>query len=351
MGNCESTEVKERRQQNAISKKIDKELAPKNELREKLLLLGPGESGKSTCLKQMKLLHHNGFSDNELMEKRSVIFSNVVQNLSSVLMLLEEKHIPLDDSSLEPQCRLIRKLQDEEIQEINSELKNALCRLWADKGVKKAFEYRQEIHMTESAAYFFDNIERLAAKDYKPTVQDILHTRVPTTGVVKFMFTFREINFEVFDVGGQRSERRKWIHCFDDCDAIIYIAAISEYDQVIKEDNSTNRLMEAIDLFSGIANSQYFTECSIILFLNKKDLFENKIKKVPLKKCFTSYTGENEYEPAVKYIRRRFVSNVKNGRKPYVHETCATDTTQVTHVINSVIDTIIHENMKDTGML
>lgn len=50
------------------------------------------------------------------------------------------------------------------------------------------------------------------------------------------------IGFRVFDVGGQRSERKKWIHCFEDVNSIIFIAALSEYDEVLFEDETTVRL-------------------------------------------------------------------------------------------------------------
>jgi len=43
----------------------------------------------------------------------------------------------------------------------------------------------------------------------------------------------------LFDVGGQRSERKKWIHCFEDVTAIIFCVAMSEYDQVLQEDETT----------------------------------------------------------------------------------------------------------------
>jgi hypothetical protein len=68
-----------------------------------------------------------------------------------------------------------------------------------------------------------------------PTTQDILRTRVKTTGIVEINFSFKDLNFRVFDVGGQRSERKKWIHCFEDVTAIIFIVALSEYDQVTKK--------------------------------------------------------------------------------------------------------------------
>lgn len=81
----------------------------------------------------------------------------------------------------------------------------------------------------------------------------------------------------MYDVGGQRNERKKWIHCFDEVTAVIFVAAISEYDQVLYEDNTQNRLVEAINLFEEICNSRWFEKTSMILFLNKRDLFEDKI--------------------------------------------------------------------------
>ena len=42
----------------------------------------------------------------------------------------------------------------------------------------------------------------------------------------------------MFDVGGQRSERRKWIHCFESVTSIIFCTALSEYDQVLLEEKT-----------------------------------------------------------------------------------------------------------------
>ena len=79
-----------------------------------------------------------------------------------------------------------------------------------------------------------------------------------------------------FDVGGQRNERRKWIHCFDNVNAVVFVASLSEFDQMLYEDETKNRLDEALELFGKISNSKWFAETAIILFLNKKDLFEKK---------------------------------------------------------------------------
>ena len=84
----------------------------------------------------------------------------------------------------------------------------------------------------------------------------------------------------MFDVGGQRNERKKWIHCFEGVTAVLFVAAISAYDQVLYEDENTNRMVEALNLFSEICNSNWFRDTAMILFLNKRDLFMEKIKKV-----------------------------------------------------------------------
>ena len=58
------------------------------------------------------------------------------------------------------------------------------------------------------------------------------------------------------DVGGQRNERKKWIHCFEDVTAVVFLAALSAYDQVLMEKDNVNRLNEAIALFEHIVNSR-----------------------------------------------------------------------------------------------
>jgi guanine nucleotide-binding protein G(o) subunit alpha len=113
-----------------------------------------------------------------------------------------------------------------------SELLDAMKKLWNDNGVQQCFNRSNEYQLNDSAKYFLDKLDEIGSPKYLPSVQDILRTRVKTTGIVEINFTFKDLNFRVFDVGGQRSERKKWIHCFEDVTAIIFIVALSEYDQV-----------------------------------------------------------------------------------------------------------------------
>ena len=146
-------------------------------------------------------------------------------------------------------------------------------------GVQRCFARSNEYQLNDSAGYFLDELNRIGDQNYLPTEQDVLRTRVKTTGIVETHFDYKSLNFKIFDVGGQRSERKKWIHCFEDVTAIIFCSAMSAYDQVLYEDETTNRMHESMKLFDSICNNKWFTDTSIILFLNKKDLFEAKIPK------------------------------------------------------------------------
>ncbi|KAL2300296.1 hypothetical protein Nmel_012267 [Mimus melanotis] len=196
-------------------------------------------------------------------------------------------------------------------------------------------------------ASYLDSLDRIGAADYQPTEQDILRTRVKTTGIVETHFTFKNLHFRLFDVGGQRSERKKWIHCFEDVTAIIFCVALSGYDQVLHEDETTNRMHESLKLFDSICNNKWFTDTSIILFLNKKDIFEEKIKKSPLSICFPEYTGPNAFTEAVAYIQTQYESKNKSANKEiYTHITCATDTNNIQFVFDAVTDVIIANNLR-----
>ena len=117
------------------------------------------------------------------------------------------------------------------------------------------------------------------------------------------------------DVGGQRSERRKWIHCFEDVSSIIFIASLAEYNMNLVEDNTVNRLEESIALFTTILKNPWLRQSSMILFLNKKDIFDEKIKYFHLHKYFPQYNGKRgDSLEAKDYILDMFMDPVKNIR-------------------------------------
>ncbi|XP_026527880.1 guanine nucleotide-binding protein G(o) subunit alpha isoform X3 [Notechis scutatus] len=322
----------------------------------KLLLLGAGESGKSTIVKQMKIIHEDGFSGEDVKQYKPVIYSNTIQSLAAIVRAMDTLGIEYGDKerrvSRLDRGRLLYILTGSgEAGPFSPELLSAMIRLWSDSGLQECFNRSREYQLNDSAQYYLDCLDRIGAADYQPTEQDILRTRVKTTGIVETHFTFKNLHFRLFDVGGQRSERKKWIHCFEDVTAIIFCVALSGYDQVLHEDETTNRMHESLKLFDSICNNKWFTDTSIILFLNKKDIFEEKIKKSPLIICFPDYTGPSNFPDAVTYIQTQYESKNKSSNKEiYTHITCATDTNNIQFVFDAVTDVIIANNLRGCGL-
>ena len=102
-------------------------------------------------------------------------------------------------------------------------------------------DIEREFQLNDSAVYYFNAIDRMTAPNYMPTDQDILRSRVKTTGITETTFKVGELTYKLFDVGGQRSERKKWIHCFENVTALVFLVSLSEYDQMLYEDESVVR--------------------------------------------------------------------------------------------------------------
>ena len=83
---------------------------------------------------------------------------------------------------------------------------------------------------------FFIDIGRFFQRSFLPSNQDILRARLRTTGITETHFYLAPLQYRMFDVGGQRSKRRKWIHCFENVNALLFVVAISGYDQCLAED-------------------------------------------------------------------------------------------------------------------
>nr|XP_034983967.1 guanine nucleotide-binding protein G(t) subunit alpha-3 isoform X1 [Zootoca vivipara] len=315
--------------------------------------LRAGESGKSTIVKQMKIIHKDGYTEQECREYRSVVYSNMLQSILAIVKAMSTLGIEYGNSeSKEDERQLLAIADSMEDGTMSSELAGIIKRLWKDSGIQACFERASEYQLNDSAAYYLNDLERITAPGYVPNEQDVLRSRVKTTGIIETQFSFKDLHFRMFDVGGQRSERKKWIHCFEGVTCIIFCAALSAYDMVLVEDEEVNRMHESLHLFNSICNHKYFATTSIVLFLNKKDLFQDKILKVHLSVCFPEYDGSNTFEDAGNYIKNQFLDlNLrKEDKEIYSHMTCATDTQNVKFVFDAVTDIIIKENLKDCGL-
>jgi len=311
----------------------------------RLLLLGPGESGKSTVFKQMKIIQdRGGFLKEELKAFLPIVHSNCISQMKVLVESSVALQVPLGNQA--KMCsEMLLKYNDEVL---TPEIARMIKSLWQDEGIKVTYEKRGKFfHMNDTAEYFFEHAERFAEEDYLPTTDDVLRARIRSIGIEEAGFSFEKLNFTMIDVGGQRSERRKWIHCFSNVTAIIFVVSLSSYDQSLREDSSQNTMKEALLLFEEVANSTYFSENAIILFLNKTDLFEEKINRVSLKVCFEEYTGKDNFEEGKVFIKSLFTGRTTNIIYP--HFTCALDTKDIQIVITAVRDTLLQSTFADAG--
>jgi guanine nucleotide-binding protein G(i) subunit alpha len=350
MGLCASSSKPLDKDSQAASQALDNKLA--NDHQEdkhvnKLLLLGAGESGKSTLFKQMITIYGKGFNEAERASFVSIIHNNILTSMKT-LIKYSATYGPVQPSN-ERAKAVIEDLKGDE--EIKADYGAQIAALWADPGIQATYAARVAFQLTDSAKYFFDKIKEVSANGYLPSQQDVLRSRVRTTGIVENDFEIDGNKFKMYDVGGQRNERKKWIHCFENVTAVLFVAAISEYDQVLYEDENTNRMAEALNLFEDICNNRWFQRTSMILMLNKRDLFADKIVKVPLTVCFPDYDGPQTYEAGVEFIRNQFESKNHSAEKHiYTHVTCATDTGNVQAVFNAVKDIIIRMSLNEAGL-
>ncbi|KAI9090496.1 G-protein complex alpha subunit GpaA/FadA [Phlyctochytrium arcticum] len=354
MGSCSSSP--EDAEGRARSSAIDRQL--KTDAREteqciKLLLLGAGESGKSTILKQFKLIHGVPFSDDERLSYRPAILGNVMscgKMLSEAMIRLEIPHgSPVGQAA--SAAILAAPASYGEGENVPPNIVTAIKAMWKDTGIQECYKRANEFQLIDSCKYYMDELDRICAPTYTPNDQDILRARVMTTTITENKFLIQGMVFRIYDVGGQRSERKKWAPYFDDVSSIIFLAAISAYDQKCFEDDATNRMLESLNLFDSIANHPLFRKKSMILFLNKVDLFREKIKTAPVKKYFPQFEGPNTFEAASEFFAHRFVGlNKSPERKIYIHYTWATDTSQIKTVFATVNAIILRENLHASGL-
>ncbi|KAM6362982.1 guanine nucleotide-binding protein subunit alpha-14 [Pluvialis apricaria] len=352
-GCCLSAEEKESQR---ISAEIERQLRrDKRDARRelKLLLLGTGESGKSTFIKQMRIIHGSGYTEEDRKGFTKLVYQNIFTAMQAMIRAMDTLKIQYTSRENKESAQMIKEVEVDKVTMLGREQVEAIKNLWEDPGIQECYDRRREFQLSDSAKYYFTDLDRIAMPSFVPTQQDILRVRVPTTGITEYPFDLENIIFRMVDVGGQRSERRKWIHCFESVTSIIFLVALSEYDQVLAECDNENRMEESKALFKTIITYPWFLNSSVILFLNKKDLLEEKIMYSHLISYFPEYTGPKQDVKAA----RDFILKLYQDQNPdkekviYSHFTCATDTENIRFVFAAVKDTILQLNLREFNLV
>ena len=338
-----------KRQAKLRSNRVDRELqASAREHVVQLLLLGGGDSGKSTFVKQMKIIHGGGYSIDKLNSFTGIIHGNLLTSMVEVIKAMDKLNITLHNPSNQVCASKIINCSTP-VQHIPAEIGEMMKLLWQDDGFQECLKRAVEYQLSDSAPYYFQRMDQILVSSYTPNEQDVLRSRAPTTGIVETSFTCDNVTYQLLDVGGQRSERRKWLHCFDDVKGVLFVGALSGYDMTLIEDGTTNRMEESLNLFQAICVNKFFDKSSIILFLNKLDLFTEKINNTNrhLRLFFPQYTGpDHDVSAAKEFIKGQFLACNTKERMIYPHFTTATDTSNVKVIIKMVLDTIMQQQLE-----
>ncbi|NXH68831.1 GNA14 protein, partial [Hydrobates tethys] len=314
---------------------------------------GTGESGKSTFIKQMRIIHGSGYTEEDRKGFTKLVYQNIFTAMQAMIRAMDTLRIQYASKENEESAQMIKEVEADKVTVLERKQVEAIKNLWEDPGIQECYDRRREYQLSDSAKYYLTDLDRIAMPSFVPTQQDILRVRVPTTGIIEYPFDLENIIFRMVDVGGQRSERRKWIHCFESVTSIIFLVALSEYDQVLAECNNENRMEESKALFKTIITYPWFLNSSVILFLNKKDLLEEKIMYSHLISYFPEYTGPKQDVKAA----RDFILKLYQDQNPdkekviYSHFTCATDTENIRFVFAAVKDTILQLNLREFNLV
>jgi len=327
-----------------------------------LLLLGADGSGKSTFIRQMQIIHDGGFSDDELASFKPDVYRNLtdamsvlVEQVSSLGLALSAERLEdtrtFGDTSIGMTCRLA-----------------AVSRLWSEDSIQECYRRRAEYSthnpINVSARYFLDHVDRIAMPNYLPTTEDVIRMRRGTEGVINYEFNVPShgsghVHFKITDVGGERTERSKWIEQIDRLRkgiiCVIFLAAVDEFDtKFVWDDHEKNKLKESVELFHQLRSFGWLRLTSFILFLNKVDVFREKIQTIDIQDHFPQFQGfPDDYQSGIKFIHSLYTQSTQKGkgkRKIFVHETCATDTTQMRKVFGDVKETILNIYLDDIGL-
>ncbi|TRY78135.1 hypothetical protein TCAL_12444 [Tigriopus californicus] len=315
----------------------------------KLLLLGASNSGKTTFSRQLQLIHGSGYSEDERRGFKSKIFQQVIQDLSAILQDMSDNQVEFQDPLNTEVADVFLKISNQIMQgSMNTRLGLLMMELWLDPGVKLSYQLSLNSKADDSTAFFLDSLTRLADPNYIPNDEDIIRVRVPTKSVSEITFHVKGIQFMVTEIGGFGCERGKWISYFDDVSSVIFLAAISDFGQV-----PSGGIEESLNLFESICNAPTFKDISMILFLNKMDLFLKKIQAgARVMTAFSNYDGvEGDAKAMALFALKQFMDrNQTPAKLIYAHFSCAIETSSMRFLFSALTDMIIRSHLATCGM-
>jgi len=333
-----------------ISHQIDTEIKEdqqKGQKTFKVLLLGTGDSGKSTFIKQIHLICNKEFSDLDFRTGKRVVQDSLIMNIKTLAYAFthDERF-----ATCEEDIQSLAKFVTTETELYHPKWTEAINTLWKHPVVLDIFSRKLELCLATdtNAKYFLDAADRILASEYTPTTDDLLHVRLKTTGVreQEFANPNEKLTVKIIDVGGQRSERRKWLNHFDNVDLIVYFSAVDGYAMRMAEFDA-NRFDDDIRLFKSLMD---LVGTKNWLFLqNKVDLFPDVLKKRPMNLSFPEIPADKATDPdyCLQFLANMFSSAWTGEAKLDIKRTCALDTNQMDMIWKAIHNKLTSDLFKN----
>ncbi|KZT03259.1 G-protein alpha subunit [Laetiporus sulphureus 93-53] len=243
-----------------------------------------------------------------------------------------------------------REMKAREATEIIAGCAEDMRAIWEDSIIQQMLRKRK-LRMEATSGFFLNDVERIAARDYEPSDDDVVRARLRTLGVQEYKIKFEKgpaagSEWCLYDVGGSRTQRAAWFPYFDDCDAIIFLAPVNCFDERLAEDRKVNRLEDSYLWWKLVCSSKLLARTEIILFLNKCDLLDQKLQSGVLVKEHVRSFGDrpNDVDTVSKYFALHFKDIMKRNslqtRQFRVYYTSVIDT-KATAVTLSIVEEAI----------
>jgi len=314
-------------------------------------LVGSGGSGKTTLVKQWRIIHGAFNIDTELENIRYIFEYNIFEGLTDLVEFLEEKEIK-DKENRKFANEILETKTYKEFKSWDGDTVKRIQALWKDPGVQnfvKSYDIKK-IDMEYNLVYIINNIERLAKDDCEITEMDILMARQRTTGLDYSTFTTPKpyVKWKFIDAGGQPTEIKKWQYALEKSQVVIFTVGLDDFNVSSYWDKSKTIMDESLELFRKVVDEDS-EDRVVLLFLNKTDLFEEKLGH--LKKTFKEYEGGRRLTPAIEYISSRYLKMPKKATEVFVHPTCALNKADMGAVFEKVKQLVIKKRLQQSNLL
>lgn len=158
---------------------------------------GPGESGKSTVFKQMKIIQDDGgFTKEELQGFRHIVHANCISQMRVLVQAAARQRQPFQNQeNVNLAAELLQLPTAGHVW--TPEVGKSIKALWNDSGIRAVYGMAGSLYqLNDTADYFFNCIDRYMETDFCPSVDDVLRVRVRSTGIEEAMFSFEKMIFK-----------------------------------------------------------------------------------------------------------------------------------------------------------